>query len=156
MATYSADELIGATLVAAQAVTGYTDTGMSAIAHQFQPGETIGKVYSYVNHTDGVWWQIDGDSGTFYVHHMQGYDVLQDGSSNLLNGHDGVLTDQEQTKHDSDRAAAAANWFTNITDMLPSGIKDFFNGLEKNVQTGVLIAAGLAGLFFVYKLLKKK
>jgi hypothetical protein len=79
MPTFSADQIIGKTLIAKKTVTVY-DLPFYAdgakVLTQVRPGQSIGKVFSYVGGTPGkpLNWQFEGAGGRmYYVPHVSSY-----------------------------------------------------------------------------------
>lgn len=78
MPTYSADQIVGKTLIAKKNVSIYREPSKSAkVIYVAKPGITVGTVYSWVNGQGGLWWQyIDQNGVAYYTFHEPGmYDV---------------------------------------------------------------------------------
>ncbi len=79
MPTFSADQIIDKTLIAKKVVTVYDlpfYVSGAKVLTQVRPGQSIGKVFSYVGGTPGkpLNWQFEGAAGKmYYVPHVPGY-----------------------------------------------------------------------------------
>ena len=131
--TYSAADIIGKTLFA----KGYSvnlRSGASTeapIVAKTQPGEAVGVVYSYLEQPDGLWWMIQRPAGSaVWARHNPGAFDLE------AIKQQGVKTTEEKIKQ-----AEEAN--------LTTGQK-----IGATIQKAVLIIAGAAALYFVFKSLK--
>lgn len=73
MSTYTADQIIGKTLVAKKDTTGYYGSPLSDKTFKIFAGQNVGKVYSYVQKTspDGklYWMFYDSANKPYYVQH---------------------------------------------------------------------------------------
>jgi hypothetical protein len=66
---FSADQIIGKTLIARQPVDLTRTTG-GAVIYTVQPGETVGTVYSFLNKNGLVYWLFyDNTNRTYYAKH---------------------------------------------------------------------------------------
>jgi len=79
MPTFSADQIVGKSLIAKKTVTVYDlpfyAPGAKVIT-QVRPGQTLGVVFSYVGGTPGkpLNWEFKGNAGKmYYVPHVTGY-----------------------------------------------------------------------------------
>ena len=78
--TVSADKIIGKGLIARVRMPAY-DGSLSRIQWQFEPGDPVGTVYSYVQDRNKVYWVIwdrVNNKKPFYVEHAQGRFVITD------------------------------------------------------------------------------
>lgn len=69
--TISPDRVIGSYLVAKKNVIKYAPDKKTAIA-VFRPGDTVGKVYSYITNPYFMWMFEDGAGNYFYTRHLEG------------------------------------------------------------------------------------
>lgn len=139
-ASYSADEIIGKTLVAKVRVGYYTDPTDSAKPIGYvAAGQPIGVVYSYLmpNPTygrSGLWWAFKGSSGNFYYvkHQLDTFDV-----DSLKQ--QGALTEMEKIE-----AAQSENlpWYEKL-------IKNY--GIPLAIGAGGLLLAGKLGVAWINK-----
>jgi hypothetical protein len=59
MATYNPEDLINKTIFAQTKINAYKAADkQSQILYTFQPGATVGIVYSFVQKPDGLWWMF--------------------------------------------------------------------------------------------------
>lgn len=65
----SADWYIGSQLTAKKPVTVYSSPG-GVVLRSVPTGGFVGTIYSFVNRTDGLWWQLDAAKG--FVKHEPG------------------------------------------------------------------------------------
>ena len=97
MATYSANEIIGKTLIAKRPVELYRAANDSATSiYTVEPGQTIGKVFTYLspgtNRKYLYWGFYDENNRAYYTPHITGnFDISS------LN-EQGALTVQEQAE----------------------------------------------------------
>jgi hypothetical protein len=97
MATFSANEIIGKTLIAKRPIDLYRAANDSAqIIYTVEPGQTVGKVYSYLApgaQRSVLYWAFYDETGRpYYSKHKTGnYDI-----SSL--SEQGALTVQEQAE----------------------------------------------------------
>jgi hypothetical protein len=128
MTTYSADALIGKTLIAAKPVPiKRLPMDSAPVVFTVAVGQPVGIVSSYVNPTEGrsrLYWMFrDKDGRYYYSEHVQGLYSL----SALTD--QGVLTTKQETE-----AAADANKKFNLAEFI-----------QKNI-TLVVIVAGVVAL----------
>jgi hypothetical protein len=115
--TYSADDVIGTTLYAKKAIKGLSlPSQNSTVLKTYKTGEMIGVVYSYISHTDGMYWQIEKPGGYFYVFHAAG-----NFSSQALKDQ-GVLTTTEKIEKKEEENTTTgqkiANQLTDLTSVI--------------------------------------
>lgn len=97
MATYSANEIIGKTLIARRPVNLYRAANDNAQSiYEVEPGQNVGKVYSYLSPGDTrsvLYWQFYDQNGRpYYAKHLTGnFDI-----SSL--SEQGALTVEEQAE----------------------------------------------------------
>lgn len=78
MPTYSADQIVGKTLVAKKKVAIHRlPSKDSPVVYQVNPGITVGVVYSWVQGSNGIWWMYyDSNNKPYYTLHEPGmYDI---------------------------------------------------------------------------------
>ena len=95
MPTYSADQIIGKTLIAKKPVKLYRAANDQASSvYTVDPGQAVGKVYSYLapgeNRATVYWAFYDDQQRSYYTPHIQGNFDIQ------ALGDQGALTVQEQ------------------------------------------------------------
>jgi hypothetical protein len=127
MTTYSADALIGKTLIAAKPVPiKRVPLDNAAVVFTVATGQPVGVVSSFVNPTVGrsrLYWMFrDKDGRYYYSEHVQGLYSL----SALTD--QGVLTTKQETE-----AAAEANKKFNLAEFI-----------QKNITLVVIAAAAVA------------
>jgi hypothetical protein len=119
MPTYSADQIIGKSLIARKRVALYRASALNS-GESFasvDPGDLVGVVYSYVGGRNGLplFWQFLSSSGSsYYALHEEGaFDVesLQD---------QGVLTTQEQQQQQEEENQSP---FDKVLGLFASGGK---------------------------------
>lgn len=98
--TYSADQIIGKTLIARRTVPITRQALIGApTVYTVQPGGTVGVVYSYVRRGPDIFWMYyDENNQTYYTLHREGWynvDALQD---------QGVLTVEEQQEQEQQQS----------------------------------------------------
>lgn len=99
MPTYTADQIVGRTLIARQNIPlKRQPSKLASTIYIAKPGITVGVVYSWVNGDGGIWWLfLDKDQKPYYTFHAPGlYDIQS------LNAQ-GVES-LEATQEDKDRA----------------------------------------------------
>ena len=67
----TADKYLGGKLVALKTVNVYSRPGGSLIK-TIKPGETVGVIASFINTSNGVWWNVTGKNYTGFVLHGDG------------------------------------------------------------------------------------
>lgn len=107
MATYSADDIIGKTLIAKKSVNIKRNaTDISPVVYVASPSESIGVVYSYLlpnNQRSTLYWQfLDENDKPYYVAHQSGLFDIKSLSSQ------GALTIEEK-KEAADAAAESTS-----------------------------------------------
>lgn len=78
MPTYTADQIVGRTLIARKKIPiKRLPSKSAATVYTASPGTTVGVVYSWVNGDGGIWWQyLDQNQKPFYTYHEPGaYDI---------------------------------------------------------------------------------
>lgn len=74
--SYSADDIVGRTLVAAKRVkVKQSPFDNAPTIRRVSPGATVGTVYSYLEPAPGrtgIYWMFSGSDGAFYVQHEPG------------------------------------------------------------------------------------
>lgn len=78
MPTYTADQIVGKTLIARKPIAIKRETRKSApTVYTVRPGITVGVVYSWVQGDGGIWWMyLDQNQKTYYTYHEPGaYDI---------------------------------------------------------------------------------
>ncbi len=127
MPTYSANDIIGKTLIAKKniAIKRQPSRGAPTV-FTVRPGSTVGVVYSWIQREGALWWMMYDDKGnTYYVYHEPGaYDI------GALNAQGAVSLEQVQ-----EQQAAADN-----------PVNYYVSKLVKPIAWGV-------GLYFGIKLL---
>ena len=129
--TYNANDVIGKTLIANIPVNVYAEATNVNLLYTVRPGNTVGVVYSWVNKSGVIWWQLE--PGNKFVSHSIGkfnLQVLED---------QGLLTteEKEQVKEEENKS-----WF-----------QKFLEGTSKKILTGAaLITVG----YIIYKQVRKK
>lgn len=93
--TYNANDVIGLTLFARQKVNVYSGPGQQyELLYTVEPGGVVGIVYSWVNKSGIIWWQLE--PGNKFVSHAQGkFDIqaLKD---------QGLISTQEQMQNEAE------------------------------------------------------
>lgn len=78
MPTYTADQIVGKTMIARKNIPLKREPRKSAeTVYVAKPGITVGVVYSWVNADGGIWWMYYDQNGkTYYTYHEPGaYDI---------------------------------------------------------------------------------
>lgn len=78
MPTFSADQIVGKTLIARKNIALKRLPSKSAqTVYTATPGTTVGVVYSWVQADGGLWWMYyDSKGNTYYTYHEPGaYDI---------------------------------------------------------------------------------
>lgn len=78
MPTFSADQIVGKTLIARKNIPLKRQPHKSAATvYTVRPGITVGVVYSWVQGEGGIWWMYyDQNGATYYTFHEPGaYDI---------------------------------------------------------------------------------
>ena len=137
MPTYSADQIIGKTLIAKKSVTLKRHPSASGKAvYTAPPGSSLGTVQTWV-HENGpgtpLWWSfLDSAGRPYYIRHEENaFDVkhLKD---------QGAITVKEQTeKQEREAESGASSMFPSI----PNPFDGFGEGMGKVLATGVTIVA---------------
>lgn len=127
MTTYSADAIIGKTLIAAKPVQiKRIPMDNATVVFTVATGQPVGVVTSFVNPAEGrsrLYWQFrDKDGRYYYSEHVQGLYSLSALSDQ------GVLTTKQETE-----AAAEANKKFNLAEFI-----------QKNITLVVITAAAVA------------
>ena len=75
MATYSADQIVGKTLIAHRSVDlKRQPSADTKTIYIVPPGQSVGTVYSWVNGGGGIWWQfLDKNQNPYYAKHGEGF-----------------------------------------------------------------------------------
>lgn len=144
MATFSAAEIVGKTLIAKKQINVYSlpdDDKQYKIA-VVKKGAYVGTVYSWIQKPGGLWWQFQSGNKFYYVKHFTGaFDVTKLKKQ-------GALTVEEQT---------ATEEFNKLNELQKLGynVKQFVaeksTALDKGIKK-VLIYTGLGvGLYFLIK-----
>ena len=144
MAIFSAEKIVGKTLIAKSQVNVYSlpnDNKQYKIA-VVKKGAYVGTVYSWVQKPSGLYWQFQSGSSFYYVKHFTGaFDIDKLKKQ-------GTLTVEEQT---------ASEEFEKLNQIQKLGynVKQFVaeksTALDKGIKK-VLIYAGLGlGLYFLIK-----
>lgn len=108
MPTYSANDIVGKTLIAKRAVSLKREPAdMSATIYTTKMGETVGVVYSYVTRNGVVWWMFyDQNHRPYYAKQEVG--VFDVGALNAQ-GANSLESVQEQKEAAADPLAFYAN-----------------------------------------------
>jgi hypothetical protein len=110
MPTYSADQIIGKTLIAKKPVKLYRSALDSATAvYTVDPGQSIGKVYSYLPTAPGrasVYWAFfDDNNRAYYTPHIQGnFDIKTLSDQGALTVNQQQEQQQEEQMSTTDKA----------------------------------------------------
>lgn len=144
MATFSAAEIVGKTLIAKSQVNVYSlpdDSKQYKIA-VVKKGAYVGTVYSWIQKPGGLFWQFQSGNSFYYVKHFTGaFDVTKLKKQ-------GALTVEEQT---------ASEEFEKLNQIQKLGynVKQFVAEKSTALDTGikkVLIYTGLGvALYFLIK-----
>ncbi|MFA5297625.1 MAG: hypothetical protein WC389_05390 [Lutibacter sp.] len=147
--SYSADDIIGKTLIAKQTTSGYNLPNVNAnkIA-SYKPGSVIGVVYSFIQNTQGLFWVINLKGGkSIYLLHAAGkYSIkaLKD---------QGAKTDtekaREQAKKDAKEAPIGQTAKLQLMSLL-SNVKILII-----IALSIVIVLTLLKYFPISKILKK-
>lgn len=129
MPTFSAEQIIGKTLIARQNVPIKRMPAAAApVVYTAKPGSYVGSVYSWVMDGPDLYWQYyDENSKPYYTLHRPGLfsiDSLQD---------QGALTVKEQTEQ-----AAGVSVFDKV-----------LQGLSSTAKTAILIVAGAVAVSYL-------
>jgi len=146
---YSVDEIVGLTLYAKRGVTMYRlPDSSSEVVRTINSGDRVGTVYSYVNRSGNIWWQVgNGLTTDGYVLHQTGiFDIgaLRD---------QGALTTEELLEAKALQEALDNKPFTllgGLDDVL--GLKDFF--LSDTGKTVIKIAKYAAIIIIGFAVIK--
>lgn len=144
MATFSAAEIVGKTLIAKSQVNVYSlpnDNKQYKIA-VVKKGAYVGTVYSWIQKPGGLYWQFQSGNSFYYVKHFTGaFDIAKLKKQ-------GTLTVEEQTSQQE---------FEKLSEIQKLGynVKQFVAEKSTALDTGikkVLIYTGLGvGLYFLIK-----
>ena len=139
MATYTASDIVGKTLATGtKSVKAVRTPGGPTVA-TIPRNSTIGKVYSWIQRPEGVYWMFETSEpyfGTaqkaFYVLHEQGLKIL-----------DKDVRSQEQKKYDE------LNWFQKVFTPSPEQEQRREEVQEGVKKTAVYLALGIAAFFLI-------
>jgi len=110
MPTFSADQIIGKTLIAKRPVKLYRSAFDSAtVIYTVDPGQSIGKVYSYLATAPGrtsVYWAFyDDQQRPYYTPHIQGnFDIKTLSDQGALTVNQQQEQQQEEQMSTTDKA----------------------------------------------------
>lgn len=140
--TFSAEEIIGKTLIAKRKVNVYTlpNPNSKKIGY-VKEGGTCGVVYSYIQNSYGVWWMFNSGSQTYYILHGVGLfnvtALASQGAITLDAANEAEA--MEQMNYFEKLGYKVKNWASSAT----SGIDD---SLKKTLTYAGL---GLLGFFII-------
>ena len=110
MPTFSADQIIGKTLIARRPVNLYRNASDSANSvYTVDPGQAVGKVYSYLapgeNRSTVYWAFYDDQQRSYYTPHIQGnFDIQALGDQGALTVTEQQAAEQEAEMSTTDKA----------------------------------------------------
>lgn len=101
MPTYTADQIVGKTLIAKKNVALKREPRKSAeTVFVVKPGITIGVVYSWVNADGGIWWMYYDQNGkTYYTYHEPGAYDIKSLTAQGVESLEEVQEDKEKTEN---------------------------------------------------------
>lgn len=136
---YSAAQVIGKSLIAKTKINIRRLPSQTAeILSVTKPGQTVGKVYSYVEKEGFIWWQLNNEKGPWVAHKAGWYSIT------ALKSQGAKTVEQEiEEKQENEKT---------ITDKL----SDFFSPTGAIVKYGLPIALILGGFLVVDRLLPAK
>lgn len=144
MATYSASDIVGKTLATTNSsVRAFNRPGGPSVA-SIPKNSTIGKVYSWIQRPEGIYWMFEttkptGSVGSvFYVLHQKGLKVL-----------DRDVRSEQQKEFDE------LSWFKKLVTPSPEQ-QERREELGQNVKKGLIMAGLAVAAFFLVKDLGKE
>jgi hypothetical protein len=144
MATFSAAEIVGKTLIAKSQVNVYSlpDVNKQYKIAVVKKGAYVGTVYSWIQKPGGLFWQFQSGNSFYYVKHFTGaFDVTKLKKQ-------GTLTVEEQT---SQEEFEKLNQIQKLGYNVKQFVAEKSTALDSTVKK-VLIYAGLGiGLYFLVK-----
>jgi hypothetical protein len=138
---FSADQVIGKTLVAQKRINVRTLPETTAtVLFITEPGQTVGTVYSYVQRSGKVWWQIElSDKKSGWCQHNQGWYSLR------ALKQQGAKTVSEQVKEKEEKEKSLTDKFG-----------DFFAPTGTFLKYAIPIGAFIIGFILIDKFLPGK
>lgn len=147
MAQYSADQIIGKSLVARVSIPlKRLPDRNAATVYTVKPGQAVGVVYSYTGgRGTPLWWAFYDQNGKpYYVEHSEAaFDI------GLIKEQGALSVEEEKKKEDAKKKAEEGGFFPDID--LPN-----FDGLGENLGKYAGIALIVVGGIVAYNMTSKK
>ncbi len=147
MADFTADQIIGKSLVANKPVPLYRRVSTEqAPIYEVGAGKSVGVVYSYVMNGDNVWWMFyDANNRPYYTPHERGafnLDVVRS---------QGAMTIEEKKKADEKKKKEQEGGFNPFSDVSTTA-----DDLADNLKSAIKwVGGGLVAVLIFNTVLRK-
>ncbi len=153
-----ATDFVGSWLVAKKLINIYSSPGGAVIGTR-NPGQTVGRIYSYVDKYGNLWWQLEGTgggNGGFVKHETGAFDQNIAVGTSSQTEHEKNVQEMWDKVNEPDLVDKVGSGLSNVVGGVGDVAKGLGNTLTNFGQYLPIIIGALALFVIVTALLKAK